>query len=95
MSGANLPKSWLVQDGEDFVQSAAQANAPIAYTIRAAVWASGLSRSRIYELIAAGRIEARKEGRRTLIMAASLQRYLETLPTVQPRKVENAGGNHS
>ena len=75
------------------MQNAAHITAPIAYTIRNAGWASGLSRSRLYELIAAGKIEARKEGRRTLIMAASLQRYLDSLPTVQPRKLENADGN--
>jgi excisionase family DNA binding protein len=77
------------------VQSTAQGNSPIAYTIRAAVWASGLSRSRIYELIAAGKIEARKEGRRTLIMAESLRRYLEALPTVQPRKLGTANSDRS
>ena len=71
--------------------SEAHAVIPISYTIRAAVIASGLSRSRIYELIAHGRIEARKEGRKTLVMAASLDAYLKSLPSVPPRRTVISG----
>ena len=63
---------------------------PIAYTIRAAVAASGLSRSRIYELIARGILEARKDGRKTLILAASLNACIVALPAVKPSKARVA-----
>jgi excisionase family DNA binding protein len=53
---------------------------PMTYTIEGAVEASGLPRTTIYELLGRGIIEARKAGRRTLIPAASLQAYLDSLP---------------
>ncbi len=58
---------------------------PLAYTIDGAVKASGLCRSRIYEELRAGRIEARKAGRRTLILASSLAAFLAALPPVTTR----------
>ena len=60
--------------------------APIAYTIRCAVMASGLSRSRIYELLARGVLKARKDGRKTLVLADSLAAYVGSLPPMQPEK---------
>jgi hypothetical protein len=63
----------------------------IAYTIRGAVAASGFSRSRIYELIAQGEVEARKDGRKTLVMAASLAAYIGKLPTFRDRKAGREG----
>ncbi|MGI4795064.1 MAG: helix-turn-helix domain-containing protein [Janthinobacterium lividum] len=53
---------------------------PLAYTIPDAVRASGIARTRIYALIAEGALESRKAGRRTLITANSLNRYLDGLP---------------
>ncbi len=55
--------------------------AKISYTIPEAVAASGLSRSAIYLAFKAGSLGARKSGRRTLILADELARYLENLPT--------------
>jgi excisionase family DNA binding protein len=52
----------------------------LAYPLKDAVAASGLSRSEIYRLLADGRIVARKAGRRTLITAQSLHDYIEKLP---------------
>jgi excisionase family DNA binding protein len=57
----------------------------IAYTIAEAAKASGLSRSTIYELIAAKKIDARKSGARTLIPAESLRRFIEGLPAADIR----------
>lgn len=57
----------------------------LAYTIPGAVKASGMSRSRIYQAIAAKQIEAKKAGRRTLIIAESLNRYLHDLPGASSR----------
>lgn len=53
---------------------------PLAFTIPTAVKASGIGRTRMYELIGAGTIEARKAGTRTLVMTDSLRAYLSTLP---------------
>jgi excisionase family DNA binding protein len=44
----------------------------LAYSIAEAAAATSLGRSKIYELIGEGRIEARKIGRRTVIPSASL-----------------------
>jgi excisionase family DNA binding protein len=59
--------------------------AALAYTILDAAKASGLGRTTIYALIAAGRLEARKAGARTLIPADSLRRYLASLPPADIR----------
>ena len=41
---------------------------------------TGLSRTRLYELLQQNKITARKAGRRTLISFASLKDYLAKLP---------------
>jgi hypothetical protein len=53
---------------------------PISYTIKKAVLDTGYSRSRIYELIADGKLDVRKDGRKTVIMAQSLRDYIASLP---------------
>lgn len=53
---------------------------PIAYRIAAAAEAVGLSRSRIYELIADGTLDARKVGGCTVITAESLRAMVENAP---------------
>ena len=52
----------------------------LALSISDAVKTSGLSRARLYELIAVGAVDARKAGVRTLVVTASLVAYLEGLP---------------
>jgi excisionase family DNA binding protein len=52
----------------------------LAHTIADAVKVSGIGRTSLYELIAAGKIEARKAGNRTLIPADSLRAYIASLP---------------
>ena len=49
---------------------------------------SGLSRSRIYKLLAEGRIEARKDGGSTLVRFESVVNYLNSLP---PAQIGSAG----
>jgi len=46
---------------------------PLAYSIKEASRVSSLGRTRLYQLIGEGRLEARKVGKRTLIPAASLR----------------------
>ena len=57
----------------------------LAYRIGDACRVSGIGRTRLYALIAEGKIEARACGRRTLIPAESLKRYLANLPPAQVR----------
>ena len=52
----------------------------MAFTIPEAVEAGAGSRTKIYEAIAAGTLRARKRGRSTVILAADLAQYLESLP---------------
>lgn len=49
----------------------------LAFTILEACHAIGIGRSKLYELIAQGRLETRKIGSRTLIPADSLRALLE------------------
>ena len=52
-------------------------NPKLAYSISEAAHAISIGRSKIFLLIAEGKIETRKIGRRTVIPAASLHRLLE------------------
>lgn len=54
--------------------------APLAYSPKDACTQIGCGLTFLYQEIAAGRIEARKAGARTLIPAESLRAYVETLP---------------
>ena len=57
--------------------------APLAYSPKDACAALGCGMTHLYELIAAGRIEARKSGRKTLIPADSLRACLASLPPAE------------
>lgn len=48
----------------------------LAYSVAEAVQVTSLSRANLYNLIAAGKLDARKVGRRTLIPAAALERLI-------------------
>lgn len=50
---------------------------PLAYSIAEACRVTSIGRTRLYALIAEGRLEARKIGRRTLITASSLRALIE------------------
>jgi excisionase family DNA binding protein len=56
------------------------ANSKIAYSPRAAALATDRSRSRIYLAIKDGELVARKDGRKTLIEATELQRWVNSMP---------------
>lgn len=57
--------------------NAKPSGAPLAYSIKEASRATSLGRTRLYQLIAAGQLEAVKIGSRTLIPARSLHKLLE------------------
>ena len=62
----------------------------LAYGIPDACRALGIGRTRLYALIAEGRIEARACGGRTLIPADSLRAFLANLPPAAIRKKDAA-----
>ena len=51
---------------------------PIAYSVAEACRVSSLGKTKIYELIADGKLEARKLGKRTLILADSLEHLIRS-----------------
>ena len=52
----------------------------LAYTINETVDQGAGSRTIVYEAINAGTLKAKKRGKRTIILAADLIQYLESLP---------------
>lgn len=60
--------------------STAPPTAPLAYSPKDACGQIGCGLTFLYQEIAAGRIEARKAGGKTLIPANSLRAYLASLP---------------
>ena len=63
---------------------------PLAYTVDGASTASGACRSTLYVDMKSGKLPARKLGKRTLILAKDLERYLEGLPTLAEAKAQPA-----
>ena len=57
---------------------------PIGYSIRGAVAASGFSRSRIFEFIRDGKLEAVKDGGKTIVLAQSLRNCIASLAPARP-----------
>jgi excisionase family DNA binding protein len=60
-------------------------NITLAYTIAEACAAARAGRTAIYAAIREGALTARKRGRKTLILAEDLRRWVENLPTVKPK----------
>ena len=56
-------------------------NDPLAYTIAEAVKVAAISRTEIYRSVQRGELTLRKRGKRSLILADELRRWLESLPT--------------
>lgn len=55
----------------------------LAYGIDEACAAVGFGKSKLWELIKDKKIEAKKDGGRTIILRTELQRYLESLPSAR------------
>ncbi|GAA4780140.1 helix-turn-helix domain-containing protein [Novosphingobium ginsenosidimutans] len=54
-----------------------QSPEPLAYSVADACKVSSIGKTNLYKLIANGKLEARKVGKRTLIPAASLRALIE------------------
>lgn len=52
----------------------------IAYSVTDAASKAGIGRSTLYNAISAGELLARKVGKRTVVLHADLQRWIESAP---------------
>ena len=68
-------------------------NTPLAYSIAEASEVSRIGRTSIYEAISSRELIARKHGRRTVILADDLRRWLQNLP-VTNRKSQAEADSH-
>jgi len=57
----------------------------LAYSIAEACSVARTGRTALYEAIRSGALRAVKNGRRTLVLADDLRRYLQNLPAVEPK----------
>lgn len=58
----------------------------LALTIDEACKTAGIGRTKLYEFIKNGELDARKVGARTLILRSDLEQFLNHLPTLTPIK---------
>jgi hypothetical protein len=59
---------------------------PLALNVREAAKAAGIGRTRLREEISAGRLLARKAGRRTVVETMEIRRWLAFLNTVRTER---------
>lgn len=58
---------------------------PLCYTIPAAVKFAAVSRTELYRAIGRGELTLRKRGKRSLLMADDLRRWVEGLPAASTK----------
>jgi predicted DNA-binding transcriptional regulator AlpA len=63
---------------------------PILVSVNDVLILSGMSRSSLYRRLGEGRLEARKLGSRTMVVAESLRAFLDSAPvvTIKPPKAK-------
>ena len=65
---------------------------PLAYTVAEAVKTAAVSRTELYRAAKRGDLTFRKRGKRTLIFADELKRWLDTLPTTTASALSRPAG---
>ena len=58
------------------------------YTIDEGCSVVGIARTAFYKAISTGELVARKYGRKTLILASDLHRFIEGLPKIEPKPTD-------
>jgi excisionase family DNA binding protein len=57
----------------------------LAFTVAEACRIARVGRTALYQAISSGALTARKRGRKTLLLPADLQKWIQSLPTFEPR----------
>jgi excisionase family DNA binding protein len=65
---------------------------PLAHPIPRALIIAGCGKTTLYGAIKAGKLRARKLGRKTLILDRDLMAWLEKLPVLKPAVLGNPSG---
>src|SRR5829696_7002507 len=75
--------SELCAEAARAVAAAGPGGPKISYTIPEFCAATGIGRTRIYAVLAAGQLRARKYGKRTIILAEDGRAFLASLPELR------------